>query len=72
MKPTPLLKIARQYPNTAALQHLGYILEWEILAEKLSASLWKALNERTCFPFTSKREKRRNGQQMEDNQKYGD
>jgi predicted transcriptional regulator of viral defense system len=50
MKPAPLLKIARQYPNTAALQRLGYILETVVSAEKLSDTLWKALNERTSFP----------------------
>jgi predicted transcriptional regulator of viral defense system len=64
MKPAPLLKIARQYPNMAAIQRLGYILENEVSAEKLSDSLWKALNERNCFPvplYTSKRKTRRDG-----------
>jgi predicted transcriptional regulator of viral defense system len=49
MKPAPLLKIARQYSSTAAIQRLGYILEREISAEKLSDSLRKVLNDRTCF-----------------------
>jgi predicted transcriptional regulator of viral defense system len=62
MKPAPLLKIARQYPNTAALQRLGYILEREISAEKLSASLWKALDERTCFPVPLSPQKGKRGE----------
>ncbi|HCC52499.1 MAG TPA: hypothetical protein DEQ30_10945, partial [Porphyromonadaceae bacterium] len=35
MKPSILLKIAKQFPNTAAIQRLGYILETEINEEKL-------------------------------------
>jgi predicted transcriptional regulator of viral defense system len=62
MKPTPLLKIARQYPNMTALQRFGYILERGISAEKLSASLWKALNERTCFPVPLSPQKGKRGE----------
>jgi predicted transcriptional regulator of viral defense system len=61
MKPVSLLKIAKQYPNTAALQRLGYILEKEISAEKLSDSLWKALNERNCFPVPLSPQKEKKG-----------
>jgi predicted transcriptional regulator of viral defense system len=62
MKPAPLLKIARQYPNTAAIQRLGYILEREVLTEKLSDSLRKALNERTCFPVPLSPQKGKKGE----------
>jgi predicted transcriptional regulator of viral defense system len=61
MKPAPLLKIARQYPNTAAIQRLGYILEREVTAEKLLDSLWKALNERVCFPVPLSPQKEKKG-----------
>jgi predicted transcriptional regulator of viral defense system len=49
MKPAPLLKIAKIYPNTAAIQRLGYILDKVVLAKKLSDTLWNALNERTFY-----------------------
>lgn len=60
MKPAALFKIVRQYTNTAAIQRLGYILDREIAAERLSDSLWKALNERTYFsiPLSPKKEKK--------------
>ncbi len=50
MKPAPLLKIAGKYPNTAALQRLGYILDDVVSADKLSDVVWKALRKRTIFP----------------------
>jgi predicted transcriptional regulator of viral defense system len=62
MKPAPLLKIARQYPNTAAIQRLGYILEGEVTAEKLADSLWKALNKRTFFPVSLSPQKEKRGE----------
>jgi predicted transcriptional regulator of viral defense system len=62
MKPAPLLKIARQYSNTAAIQRLGYILEREIQETKLSDSLWKALNEKTCFPIPLSPQKDKKGE----------
>jgi predicted transcriptional regulator of viral defense system len=60
MKPSLLLKIAKQYSNTAAIQRLGYILDRVIQAEKLSNTLWKALNERTYFsvPLSPQKEKK--------------
>jgi predicted transcriptional regulator of viral defense system len=51
MKPTVLLKIAKQFTNTAAIQRFGYVLETEITNEKLADSLYKALQERTFFPI---------------------
>ena len=62
MKPAPLLKIARQYSNTAAIQRLGYILDEIISAEKLSDTLWKALSERTCFPVPLSPQKEKKGE----------
>ena len=41
-----LLKTARHYPQTVAIQRLGYLLDRKAKAEKLSSSLMKALNER--------------------------
>jgi predicted transcriptional regulator of viral defense system len=62
MKPAALLKIAKQYANTAAIQRLGYILDRKISAEKLSDSLWKVLNERTCFPIPLSPQKGKKGE----------
>ena len=74
MKPSLLLKIARQYPNTAAIQRLGYILDKVVLAEKLAAKLCKVLNERTYFPIAlspqkEKKGERGNGYPMESHEK---
>jgi predicted transcriptional regulator of viral defense system len=62
MKPASLLKIAKQYGNTAAIQRLGYILDREISSEKLSDALWKALNERTYFPIPLSPQKEKRGE----------
>ena len=60
MKPSRLLKIAKQYSNTAAIQRLGYILDNVVSAEKLSDALWKVLNERNFFsiPLSPQKEKK--------------
>jgi len=59
MKPTNLAKTAKQFPNTAAIQRLGYILENEVGAEKLSDALYKILIERQFFtiPLSPQKEK---------------
>ena len=62
MKAAPLLKIAGQYPNTTAIQRLGYILETEIGEEKLSNSLWKVLRERVFFPVPLSPQKGKKGE----------
>jgi predicted transcriptional regulator of viral defense system len=62
MKPAPLLKIAKQYSNTAAIQRLGYILDNVVSSEKLSDALWKALNERTFFPVPLSPQKEKKGE----------
>jgi predicted transcriptional regulator of viral defense system len=46
MKPSMLAKIAKNFPNTTAIQRLGYILEKEIGAEKLSEKLHNILIDR--------------------------
>ena len=62
MKPSLLLKIAKKYPNTAAIQRFGYILEKVVSKEKLSDVLRKALNERTCFPVPLSPQKEKKGE----------
>ena len=62
MKPAPLMKIARQYPNTAAIQRLGYVLDNVVSAEKLSNALCKVLNERICFPVPLSPQKEKKGE----------
>ena len=51
MKPADLAKTAKKFPNTAAIQRLGYILENEVGAGKLSDALYKVLMERQFFPI---------------------
>ena len=60
MEASKLLKTAKQYPQTAAIQRLGYLLERELKKEQLSASLLKALNGRNCYltPLVAKRPKK--------------
>jgi predicted transcriptional regulator of viral defense system len=62
MKPSLLLKIAGQYPNTAAIQRLGYILDNVVSADRLSEALWKALNKRTFFPVPLSPQKEKKGE----------
>jgi predicted transcriptional regulator of viral defense system len=50
MKPAALTKIATQYPNTAAIQRLGYVLDRVVSEVKLSDALSKALEKRAIFP----------------------
>ncbi|MCL2435121.1 MAG: type IV toxin-antitoxin system AbiEi family antitoxin [Lentimicrobiaceae bacterium] len=60
MKPTNIAKIAKQFSNTAAIQRLGFILENEVGAEKLSDALYKILIERQFFviPLSPQKEKK--------------
>lgn len=62
MKPAMLLKIAKQYPNSAAIQRLGFILDDIISTGKLSDALQKALNQRTIYPVPLSPQKRRQGE----------
>lgn len=60
MKPANIAKIAKQFSNTAAIQRLGFILENEVGAEKLSDALYKILIERHFFviPLSPQKEKK--------------
>ena len=49
MKVSSLLKVAKQFPQTAAIQRLGYLLDKELKKEKLAEPLLKVLNERNVF-----------------------
>ena len=62
MKPSLLLKIAKQHPNTAAIQRLGFILDTIVSSEKLSNALWKVLNERNFFPVPLSPQKAKKGE----------
>jgi predicted transcriptional regulator of viral defense system len=62
MKPSLLLKIAGQFPNTAAIQRLGYILDTVVSSEKLSDALRKVLNGRNCFPVPLSPQKEKRGE----------
>ena len=59
MKPANLAKTAKQFPNTAAIQRLGYVLENKVGAERLSDALYKILIERQFFaiPLSPRKEK---------------
>jgi predicted transcriptional regulator of viral defense system len=50
IKPSVLLKIAKLYPNTAAVQRLGYVLENMGADDKLIGAASKALDGRALFP----------------------
>jgi len=49
MKPSALCKIAEQFPNTSAIQRLGYIIEYFTEYVKLSDALYKTLSDRQFF-----------------------
>lgn len=60
VKPTVLVKIARLYSNTTAIQRLGYLLDEMLSEEKKADALWKILVERKYYsvPLTSQKEKK--------------
>lgn len=61
IKISTLVKIAKQYSNTAAIQRLGYILETELSQEKIADNLWKVLNQRNYFPIPLSPQKEKKG-----------
>jgi len=61
MKIATLVKMAKHYPNTAATQRLGYVLETELLQEKLANHLWQVLNKRNFFPVPLSPQKAKKG-----------
>lgn len=59
MNSSSLVNIASRFTNNAAIQRLGYLLENEIVNEKLAESLWKVLNKRkfSFIALSPKKEK---------------
>ena len=49
ISPSDLMQAAKSYPQTTAIQRLGYLLDKEIKNEKLSNAIIKTLNERRIF-----------------------
>jgi len=54
IKPTNLNKTAKNYSQTAAVQRLGYLLETELNNPKLSAILYKIVNQKFVVNFPLK------------------
>ena len=50
IKPADLQKTAIKYPQVAAIQRLGFILDKELKIEKLGAVLLKVLEKKNVFP----------------------
>jgi predicted transcriptional regulator of viral defense system len=48
IKPTRLSRLAKVYPQTAAIQRLGYILE-QLNDPQLAAALWNVIKEKVFF-----------------------
>lgn len=60
MKAAELTKTAKRYPQAAAIQRLGYLLDKEIGNEKLADALSKILNNKTIFPVALSNQKNKN------------
>lgn len=52
IKPSLLLKTAKQYPQVAAIQRLGYLLDKELGFNKLADVLYKSVKNRHLFPVS--------------------
>lgn len=50
IKVTNLSKAAKNYPQTSAIQRLGYLLDSQLHEQKLAEALYKVLSERKHFP----------------------
>jgi predicted transcriptional regulator of viral defense system len=50
IKVTNLVKVAKRYPQTVAIQRLGYLLDKELHHHKFAEPLLKVLNDRKYFP----------------------
>lgn len=61
MKPADLQKTASKYPQVAAIQRLGYLLDKELKSEKLGAVLLKVLKDKNVYPVTLSNNKTKNG-----------
>lgn len=51
IKPDNLMRVAKSYSQTAAIQRLGYLLDKELHNEELAKSLEESLKERRLFPI---------------------
>ncbi len=60
IKPAELSKTAKRYPQVAAIQKLGYLLDKEIGNEKLAETLNKVLKSKTIFPVALSNKKNKN------------
>jgi predicted transcriptional regulator of viral defense system len=61
MKTADLQKTAGKYPQVAAIQRLGYILDKELKSEKLGAVLLKVLKDKNVFPVPLSNNKTKDG-----------
>lgn len=59
MKAADLIGTAKNYPQVAAMQRLGFLLDKELKNEKLAEALWKVIKEKTLFavPLTNAKDK---------------
>jgi predicted transcriptional regulator of viral defense system len=62
MKPAVLQKIAAGYPQVAATQRLGYILDLELHNTKLADVLLKVLKDKNVFPLALSNNKSKTGE----------
>ncbi|MEI9912618.1 MAG: hypothetical protein WDO71_25060 [Bacteroidota bacterium] len=65
IKPAELSKTAKRYPQVAAIQRLGYILDKELQNEKLSDVLSKTLQDKKTFPVSLSNDRDKNGEMDE-------
>jgi len=50
IKASELIKTAKRYPQTAAIQRLGYLLDKELNYQRLAEALGKVLKGKKLFP----------------------
>lgn len=62
MKYSLLLKTARGFSETTAIQRLGYILDRVLKKDKLAEALFKVMNERTILPVLLSIQKVKSGE----------
>lgn len=62
IKPSELTKTAKYYPQTTAIQRLGYLLDKELENEKLSDVLIKTLRDKNVFPVSLSNSKNKIGE----------
>lgn len=62
MKISNLAKVAKNYPQTSAIQRLGYLLDKELKNKKLAAPLFKILNDRRHLVVTLSLDKNKEGE----------